>query len=210
MINKYFTRIYTVFKDGDKHNYTEDNILFLTWEQYVEYNRVPRGEKYSERSKKQISVKAIAQKKDPIYIKNNSEGFKKWKNEYWSNPENIERVSKRTSNLLKELWKDPEYRKWKSEHNRQVRLAQWREDENYRNKMREAAIESWKDPEYRQKVTKAIHERNADPEWRKKHREAVQKSRTPEFCKKQSKIMQEWWDKRKGLDILKKKQTSLI
>lgn len=69
------------------------------------------------------------------------------------------------SNIFKNMWKDPEFRKRKSKQQSELAKKQWNEDDKLRNRVSQASSknmpefmkERWKDPEFREKMSKRQH-----------------------------------------------------
>ena len=129
--------------------------------------------------------------------------------ELWENEEYRQFQSQRKSELNKEMWKDPFYRKlWTSkskermstpearERSRQTMSANW-ENEEWREKQRERSKKQWEDEEFREKMIEVSKKRSKDyweshPERKEEFaEESRQRWKDPEFRERKTKEAKE-------------------
>ena len=120
---------------------------------------------------------------------------------------NSPELKKKQSELAKNRWKDPEYKK---------RQLEVRKDPEFKKMQSEMNRERWKDPEYKKKQSEVMN----SPEYKKKQSEITKnKWKDPEYIKKQSEIRNDPEFKKKWSEMnrerwkdpeYKKKQSEMI
>ncbi|MFZ2937230.1 MAG: DNA gyrase subunit A, partial [Candidatus Omnitrophota bacterium] len=130
-------------KDFNKLNNNPDNIERIQWGAHWGLHKVIASWKH---------------KNDPVYVKKLAEGRKK----FFTDPENLRRISLRLKERNLKNWKRPEYRK----------------------KMREAIYVAWQNPEYKQRMMD-VSSRNLKKLWQKKEfQELMSQLKSEELKKK--------------------------
>ena len=122
--------------------------------------------------------------------------------EQWKDPE----FRKMKSEKTKEQWKDPEFRKMKSKKAKKQMEEQWKDPE-FQKMQNERLKKLWKDPEFRkmksEKAKKQMEEQWKDPGYRKMMNEKNSKSWTFIFNGKEITITNlKAWCKKNNLNYL--------